>query len=53
MVKEKTVDGKTYFKCSICGFFYKEKQLAQECEDFCRAHKGCNLEITKHAIKIN
>ena len=53
MVEEKTVKGKNYFKCTICGFFYKEEQLAQKCEDFCNAHKGCNLEIIKHAVKVD
>jgi len=52
MVEEKIVDGKNYFKCSICGFFYKDEQLAQKCEDFCKAHKSCSLEITKYAIKV-
>ena len=53
MVEEKIVNDKNYFKCSICGFFYKEEQLAQKCEDFCKAYNGCNLEITKRTVKVN
>jgi len=53
MVERKIVKGESYFKCSSCGFFYKEEQLAKECEDFCKTHKGCNLEITKHAVKVD
>lgn len=52
MVKEKVVGNVNYFKCSACGFFYKEKELAQRCEDFCRAHKSCSLEITRNAVKV-
>jgi len=53
MVEEKIVNGTAYSKCSICGFFYKEKQLAQKCEDFCKANRSCSLEVTKHAVKVN
>ncbi|MEK6903223.1 MAG: hypothetical protein AABW64_01080 [Nanoarchaeota archaeon] len=51
--KKMEVNGVDYFKCSICGFFYKEEQLAQRCEDWCKKHKSCNLEITEHAVKLN
>ena len=53
MVEEKIVKSKNYFKCPICGFFYKEEQLTQKCEDFCKANRSCTLEITKYAVKIN
>ena len=39
------------FKCNICGFNYKEKDLASQCEAYCKKHKSCSLEITKHAVK--
>lgn len=41
---------KTY-RCPECGFEYKEKKWAKKCEAWCREHKSCNLEITKHAVK--
>lgn len=41
---------KTY-KCPICKFKYREKKFAKQCEEFCKKHKSCSLEITKHAIK--
>ncbi len=53
MVEDINLNKNDYYKCSVCSFFYKEKKLAQRCEDFCKEHKGCNLEITKRAIKIN
>jgi len=52
MVKEITKNGKTYYQCEICEFYYETSELAQQCEDFCRKHNSCSLEITKHAVKV-
>ncbi|MBS3132810.1 hypothetical protein J4470_01615 [Candidatus Woesearchaeota archaeon] len=41
---------KTY-QCSVCNFHYTEEKWAKECEDFCRKHSSCSLEITKHALE--
>jgi len=43
---------KQLYQCPICKFWYKEKEWAKKCEAWCKKHKSCNLEITKHAIKI-
>jgi hypothetical protein len=48
MVKE--IKGKTYYQCEICKFYYETRKLAQKCEDFCKEHSSCSLEITKHAV---
>ena len=53
MVKEINWKGKIVFTCSKCGWMYKTKRLAEECEAYCNKHKACSLELTKHAIKIN
>ncbi len=45
----KTKKSKLYV-CTVCGFLYEEKELAQKCEEWCKTYKSCNLEITKHAI---
>lgn len=42
----------TYYQCGECKFYYKTKNLARKCEDFCKKHHSCSIEITKHAIKI-
>ena len=42
---------KKLFECKECNMFYKEKELAEKCEKWCKEHKSCNLEIIKHAIK--
>lgn len=51
MVKEIIKNNKTYYICEGCGFVYKNKKLAEECEAYCKEHNSCNLEITQHAIK--
>ena len=52
MVKETKKGGKAYFVCEECGFAYGTENLAQECEDWCRKHHSCSLEITKHAVNL-
>lgn len=38
------------FVCSECGYQYKEKKLAQDCQRWCQEHNSCNLEIVKYGI---
>lgn len=52
MVKETEKNGKTYYQCEICKFYYESRDLAQKCEDFCKEHNSCSLEITKHAVQL-
>ncbi len=40
------------YKCKECGLIYKDKDWAEKCENWCKENKSCNLEITKHAIKM-
>ena len=44
------MDNKLY-QCPKCGLEYQEKAWAEKCESWCKEHKSCNLEITKHALK--
>jgi len=51
LVTEKKIENKTVFLCDICGLGYSEKNIAQDCEDYCKAHAGsCSVEITKKAV---
>ncbi len=52
MVKRIAHEGVNYFACNICDFRYADKKTAEECENYCRTHKSCSMEITKHAVKI-
>ena len=38
------------YACPECGLSYTDKDLAERCEDWCKTHNSCNLEITKHSI---
>lgn len=50
MVKQMTKEGRKHFVCEECGFSYAERVLAEKCQDWCKKHSSCNLEIIKHAI---
>ena len=50
-MKVKTKNNKKYFICEECNFAYKEKGWAEKCENWCKKHHSCNIEITKHAIQ--
>ncbi len=52
MVKKINLENKKAYECEECNFKYKEKKFARQCEDWCKKHSSCNLEITKHAIKL-
>ncbi len=50
MVKKVSDKGKLIYKCGVCGFGYLTIELANKCENYCKAHGACSLEITKHAV---
>ena len=52
MVKEIKKGNKKFYQCEICEFFYKEKQLAQKCQNWCNKHNSCNIGITKYSVQI-
>lgn len=39
------------FACPECGMSYKDAEWAKKCAAWCKEHKSCNLEITKHAVQ--
>ena len=41
------------YKCIECWLIYNDKKIAKRCQDWCREHKSCNLEITRYAINKN
>ena len=42
---------KKVFVCPECNLSYEDAEWAKKCATWCREHKSCNLEITKHAIQ--
>lgn len=41
---------KRVYVCEKCKFAYKEKELAEKCELWCKNHNSCNIEITKKSV---
>lgn len=52
MVKPINKNNEELWVCEECNFAYKEKELAQKCEDFCKERHQCSLEITKYAVPL-
>ncbi len=53
MVNEIRFDGRKAFSCDECGLAYADKQTAEMCENYCRAHKACDPVIAARAIRGN
>ena len=52
MAKKITKNKKIYYVCDECNFAYKNKEIAEKCENWCRKHHSCNTEITKYAVEV-
>jgi len=52
MVEKIKKGAKIYFQCPKCSFFYKNKNFAEECENWCKKHKSCNTEITQYSVEL-
>ncbi len=46
-----TKNAEKLYRCPECGFQYNDKQWADKCEAWCKAHHTCNIEVTGHAVK--
>jgi len=31
------------YRCKKCNFYYKDKNLAKRCYEYCKKHKSCSL----------
>jgi len=51
MTKDKEQTGGKTYQCEECGLWYKDKEISEKCQAWCKEHKSCNLEIIKHSIK--
>lgn len=39
------------YQCPECRLHYADEALAIDCEEFCRVHKACSLEIAQHSVE--
>lgn len=53
MVKQVEINDQTLFQCEACGFYYKERAIAQKCQDFCEKYQSCSMEFTKLAVQVD
>ncbi len=44
---------KTLYVCDECRFAYTERKWAEQCEQWCREHHTCNLQITQHGVPLD
>jgi len=51
MVIKISKNNEKYYQCKICKLKYKEKHLAEKCQDWCIKHNSCNLEIIKKSVE--
>ncbi|OHA49847.1 MAG: hypothetical protein A2991_02825 [Candidatus Terrybacteria bacterium RIFCSPLOWO2_01_FULL_58_14] len=51
MVATENIQGKTLFCCGECGMKYRDREWAEKCEEWCKTHQSCNIEIIAHAVE--
>ena len=39
------------YQCKKCKLYYKDENLAKQCEEYCKSHKACSLEIIKLRLR--
>ena len=42
--------GRIVHSCEVCLLAYEDEELARRCEEHCRAHPSCSVEIGRKAI---
>ena len=50
MVKKVIEEYKQLCQCEECGMQYEDREWAEKCQAWCKEHRSCNIEITKHAV---
>lgn len=50
MVVKDDFEGEQVYRCGICGFHYRDREMAQRCEEFCKGG-SCSSEITQESLE--
>jgi hypothetical protein len=50
MVAAAELQGRQVHYCEVCSLAYEDLELARKCEEYCRTHESCSLEIGRHAL---
>lgn len=51
MVEKEEFHGEESFACEECGFHYRSKEKAEECEDYCKNEGVCDFDITTKSLE--
>lgn len=51
MVVKEEYEGIESFKCEECGFHYRDKRNAENCEKHCRNNDSCDTQTIKRSIE--
>ncbi|MFB6145935.1 MAG: hypothetical protein ABEJ99_05540 [Candidatus Nanohaloarchaea archaeon] len=51
MVRRGDFNGEKAYICEECGLHYREKQVAENCEEHCRTRNACSLEMTRKSLE--
>lgn len=53
MVTEVHKGTEPFYKCAVCGLAYRERAIAEKCQNWCETHEGsCNLEYIQQSVKL-
>ncbi|MDH5695920.1 MAG: hypothetical protein OEZ00_04865 [Dehalococcoidia bacterium] len=52
VVRETKKNGKILYICEECGFAYERKEWAEKCQQWCKRHQSCNVEIIQHGVPL-
>lgn len=50
MVATADFQGREVHYCEVCALAYDDPELARKCEEWCRTHPTCSLEIGRRAV---
>ncbi len=50
MVRVLSYQNKKLYQCEECKLVYENKEIAEQCQVWCKEHKSCNLDLIKCAV---
>lgn len=50
MVAIAELQGRKVHYCEVCSLAYEDLERARQCEEYCRTHESCSLEIGRYAL---
>lgn len=38
------------YQCPACKLYYRDREIRDRCEAWCREHQSCNLDLVQYAV---